>query len=221
MSIRERMRQAREDALLDTVMALFAEKGYAAVTTEDIAARAGVSKATLYDHFPSKDAMAVRVVLRILARTLDHVRGLDPRRPAIERFAECVRFALRSRLMVAQAAGDALPALQTIVQDHPDYRARHAEIVAEVSKIVEQAKSEGSADRRANTRVAVHVAIAAVRDIELTRLVTYGSDRAEDVIEGVVGMLCHGLRGAPDAEVAEPVEAPPSPVGRMNDQEEA
>ena len=48
-------KHARPRELLDAALALFIEKGFAAARAEDIAARAGVSKATLYLYFRSKE----------------------------------------------------------------------------------------------------------------------------------------------------------------------
>jgi len=50
-----RRKAARPRELLDAALALFVEKGFAGSRAEDIAARAGVSKATLYLYFASKD----------------------------------------------------------------------------------------------------------------------------------------------------------------------
>jgi len=50
-----RRKQERPRELLDAALALFVEKGFAAARAEDIAARAGVSKATLYLYFRSKE----------------------------------------------------------------------------------------------------------------------------------------------------------------------
>lgn len=50
-----RRKQARPRELLDAALALFVEKGFASARAEDIAARAGVSKATLYLYFRSKE----------------------------------------------------------------------------------------------------------------------------------------------------------------------
>ncbi|WDZ86229.1 TetR/AcrR family transcriptional regulator [Micromonospora cathayae] len=45
---------ARE-RLQEAALALFAERGYAATTVDDIAARAGVSQRTFFRHFPDKE----------------------------------------------------------------------------------------------------------------------------------------------------------------------
>lgn len=45
---------ARREAILEAALPLFAEKGFEAVTTKEIAEAAGVSEALLYRHFASK-----------------------------------------------------------------------------------------------------------------------------------------------------------------------
>lgn len=50
-----RRKQARPGEILDAAMTVFAEKGYAAARMDDIAARAGVTKGTIYLYFQSKE----------------------------------------------------------------------------------------------------------------------------------------------------------------------
>jgi TetR/AcrR family transcriptional regulator len=59
---RERRKQARPGELLDAALDLFVEKGYAATRVEEVAARAGVSKGTLFLYFPSKEELFKAVV---------------------------------------------------------------------------------------------------------------------------------------------------------------
>ena len=63
-----RRKQARPGEILDAATKVFAEKGYAAARMEDIAARAGVTKGTIYLYFPSKEE-----VFKSLARQTVHV----------------------------------------------------------------------------------------------------------------------------------------------------
>lgn len=57
------------DALLQSGAELFALRGYARTTTNDIAERAGVSVGSLYQYFPNKDA----ILTALLERHLDAV----------------------------------------------------------------------------------------------------------------------------------------------------
>ena len=50
----ERRKDARPGELLAAALDLFVEKGFAATRSEEVAARAGVSKGTLFLYFPSK-----------------------------------------------------------------------------------------------------------------------------------------------------------------------
>jgi TetR/AcrR family transcriptional regulator len=59
---RERRKEARPGELLDAALDLFVEKGYAATRAEEVAARAGVSKGTLFLYFPNKEELFKAVV---------------------------------------------------------------------------------------------------------------------------------------------------------------
>lgn len=54
---RRRRKEARPGELLDAALDTFRERGFAATRMEDIAARAGVSKGTIYLYYPSKEAV--------------------------------------------------------------------------------------------------------------------------------------------------------------------
>ena len=59
---RNRRKEARPAELLEAALGLFVEKGFAATRLEDVAARAGVSKGTLYLYFENKDALFKTVI---------------------------------------------------------------------------------------------------------------------------------------------------------------
>jgi AcrR family transcriptional regulator len=52
-----RRKEARPQEILDAALAEFAARGFAAARMDDIAARAGVTKGTLYLYFPSKQEL--------------------------------------------------------------------------------------------------------------------------------------------------------------------
>lgn len=66
-SPRQRRKEARPQELLEAALALFIEKGFAATRSEEVAARAGVSKGTLYLYYPSKEELFKAVVRANLA----------------------------------------------------------------------------------------------------------------------------------------------------------
>ena len=57
-----RQRVAKRQAVLDAATALFMAQGYGAVSMDAIARAAGVSKATLYAYFSSKDQFFATII---------------------------------------------------------------------------------------------------------------------------------------------------------------
>ena len=58
----EESRSPKPRAILDAAGDLFLTQGFAAVSMDAVARQAGVSKATLYAHFPGKDALFAAIV---------------------------------------------------------------------------------------------------------------------------------------------------------------
>ncbi|MFF3392462.1 TetR/AcrR family transcriptional regulator [Streptomyces sp. NPDC002669] len=63
----------RREQLLDIGRTLFADKGFEGTSVEEIAARAGVSKPVVYEHFGGKEGLYAVVVDREMRRLLDMV----------------------------------------------------------------------------------------------------------------------------------------------------
>ena len=69
--IRQRRKEARPQELLDAALDLFVEKGFAATRAEEVAARAGVSKGTLYLYYPSKEELLKAVIRERLSSEIE------------------------------------------------------------------------------------------------------------------------------------------------------
>jgi TetR/AcrR family transcriptional regulator, fatty acid metabolism regulator protein len=72
-SLKERQREERERLILQAGEALILEKGYNETSMDDIAARVGVSKGTLYLHFASKEDLLLAIMetnLRAFAESM-------------------------------------------------------------------------------------------------------------------------------------------------------
>jgi AcrR family transcriptional regulator len=68
------------DRILDTAEALFAEHGFAATSIRDIASHAELTPASLYNHFPGKEALYQAVLARGRGRS-SGVQRLSQREP--------------------------------------------------------------------------------------------------------------------------------------------
>ena len=65
----------RREQLLDIGRSLFAQKGFDATSVEEIAAKAGVSKPVVYEHFGGKEGLYAVVVDREMSALLDAITG--------------------------------------------------------------------------------------------------------------------------------------------------
>ncbi|MER6139313.1 TetR/AcrR family transcriptional regulator [Streptomyces sparsogenes] len=65
----------RREQLLDIGRTLFAQRGFEGTSVEEIAAKAGVSKPVVYEHFGGKEGLYAVVVDREMRRLLDMVTG--------------------------------------------------------------------------------------------------------------------------------------------------
>jgi AcrR family transcriptional regulator len=62
------MRNKSRQAILKAALRLFAHKGYAETTTEDIAQKVGISKGLIYNYFPSKEKILEHLIDAFVAR---------------------------------------------------------------------------------------------------------------------------------------------------------
>jgi DNA-binding transcriptional ArsR family regulator len=79
VSFKQRMLQVREDTIVQTVNRLLAEKGFDAMTVDEVAAQVGIAKASLYKHFPSKEDLAAAAMVRVMRQAQDMICRLADR----------------------------------------------------------------------------------------------------------------------------------------------
>jgi len=71
-----RRKEARPEEITAAALELFVERGYAGTRLEDVAARAGISKGTLYLYFANKEELFKAVVREGLVSPIAEIRGI-------------------------------------------------------------------------------------------------------------------------------------------------
>ncbi|MBI2768997.1 MAG: TetR/AcrR family transcriptional regulator [Burkholderiales bacterium] len=101
------MLAAREEAIMESVNRLLAEKGFDAMTVDEVAASVGIAKASLYKHFPSKEDLAAAAMVRVMRRARDFLANIEPALPPLDKLKATVRW-----MLSVQLAGQ-MPSLPT------------------------------------------------------------------------------------------------------------
>ncbi len=128
------------DAILQVANRLFVQQGYTATSTRQIAEEAGIGKATIYHHFPDKQAIVLALLDQNTGRTrqvLDAVKAeTDPRR----RIATAVEASLRFFYESADI-------LQIVRREVPDGRSQlkseYISFLHEHTKLLGEALQQG------------------------------------------------------------------------------
>jgi AcrR family transcriptional regulator len=123
VSLRERTRQAMRAEVAAVALRLFAERGFDAVTTVEIAAAAGISPRSFFRYFPAKED----VVLAGLAEAGQRVSAALARRPEGEGPWDALRHALRVLVEDPVYPAAQLDTIARIILETPSVRARDME----------------------------------------------------------------------------------------------
>src|SRR6478609_8804052 len=112
----QRRKDARPPEILDAALAVFAQKGFAATRLDDIAAKAGITKGTIYLYFDSKQALFEALARQSVGAQIEqvsaHLAGFPGTSADLLRFVLSTmgQFAMTSdrivlpRLVLAEAA---------------------------------------------------------------------------------------------------------------------
>ena len=122
-SLHERKRTAARDHIASVGVALFVEHGFDAVTTEQIAHAAGVSRRSFFRYFDTKED----VVLNGVAEAGRHIESALRARPAQESAWDALRLALRVLLDKPVYPPEHLLAISRMLVQTPSLRARELE----------------------------------------------------------------------------------------------
>lgn len=101
-----------DEALLRAAIDLLAKAGYARLTMEQVAARAGVGKASLYLRWPNKVAL--------VAEAIQHRSGVVPEVPDTGSLRRDMLTFLRALLRSFGTASQALSAVHGEITSHPE-----------------------------------------------------------------------------------------------------
>jgi AcrR family transcriptional regulator len=172
-SLKDRQREERERLILEAAEELLAEKGYHEMSIDEIAARVGVSKGTVYLHFSSKEELVLAYLGRGMRRFMQEATDAlnasaapaDKLRSLMELFYSGV-FKGRNNLFTAIYEN---PDLRNRLLDRKrEFHSQWDALSAQVSQVFDEGKARGEFDATIPTPVLVSLfwSIASPRTYE-------------------------------------------------------
>jgi AcrR family transcriptional regulator len=97
-SLRSRKRQFIRDAIFDAAIEIFSAKGFDETTIDDVARAAGVSRASFFRYFASKDDLLAQNVMNYGRALTDAIKACPPSFTPIQTMHEVVLAVARQRV---------------------------------------------------------------------------------------------------------------------------
>lgn len=197
--MREHLLKVREDVIIHVVNQLLADKGYDAMTVDEVAANAGLSKASLYTHFRSKEELAAAAMIRVMERAVAFVQSpavLDEPTP-LARLKAVVRWTLQVQLAGSMPA---LPAQNSTLRAYLSSSKSFTQLLIELSELlgasITLAQQRRELDPSLPGEVILFTLYARACDQVLQVLKASGQHADADIIEWVMQSCFDGLGGA-------------------------
>ncbi len=191
LTLKERQRQVREEAILEAAHEFLAEQGYEAMNMDDLAARIGISKATLYQHFASKEELVVSVLVQILRLAEQDIQEESaPALPAMQRLESVLRRSLKRRMVLWNAN---LTTLSFNKTHHPEYKKHFGYMTEAIGSLIDTAKAEGDIDPAISTAVLVRMVLWLFRT-DFEDLLAAGKCTPDELINTVVAVVINGCK---------------------------
>ncbi len=194
-SVRERMLRVREEAIVDAVNSLLIEKGYEQMTVDEVAALVGIAKASLYKHFPSKEALAAAAMVRTLQRAQAHLAELAMRPfTAFERLRGVLRWIMQ---MQYDGGMPTLPsensALRGVLMADKAYGSLLMTVSETLGEWIQQAQQDGDLQTHLPADVVLLTLYARACDPVLPLLKASGQHPRESILEWLEASFFRGI----------------------------
>ncbi len=194
VSFKAQMLLAREDAIIQSVNRLLAEKGFEAMTVDEVAADVGIAKASLYKHFPSKEDLAAAAMVAVMRRAQAFLDNLPAEASAVEKLRTVVAWTMGLKL-----AGEmpSLPSqnskLRAALMGNKDYMDGLMDVSDRLGAWIEAAQSSGVINSKLPAIAVLYTLYARACDPVLEFLRMGGLFNDDDIIALVLSTCFDGL----------------------------
>lgn len=195
LSLKEKQREERVALIREAAYALLNEKGYYDTSMDEIAARVGISKGTLYLHFKSKEELVFNIVDEEINRFFLIVDEIMQRNSSVQSRLEQILLESYNRIQGGRQLLLAFrpPGLnKDVLQDHLEAQSSMAGLLNRFTHLFEAGKLNGEFDSSVPTSVMVSVFLGLLQ-LYSNEQMEINQIPPEQLLPSVSRLLFHGL----------------------------
>jgi AcrR family transcriptional regulator len=171
-----------------------AEKGFEAMTVDEVAASVGIAKASLYKHFPSKEDLACAAMVRVMRRAQDFLATLPVDAAPLDNLRAVVRWTMELKI------GGEMPSLpsqnsslRSTLMGSKDYMDGLMEVSDILGAWIEAAQAQGTLNNRIPAIAVLYTLYARACDPVLEFLKMGGQHDDTQILDLVMSTCFDGL----------------------------
>ena len=193
-SFKVQMLAARETAIIQSVNRLLAEKGFDAMTVDEVAAEVGIAKASLYKHFTSKEELACAAMVTAMRRAQEVIQSTDASLAPLDKLKYVTRWTMTLKL---QGLMPSLPSqnssLRATLMGSKDYMDGLMEVSDALGGWIEEAQAQGQINQALPAVAVLYTLFARACDPVLEFLKMGEQHTDEQILDLVMSTCFDGL----------------------------
>lgn len=197
-SLKEKQRQEREDLIIEAAEEVLLEKGYYETSMDEIAARVGIAKGTIYKHFPGKEDLVLGIFKRDMQALLQGIDDVIDREQtpsaklkALLLFTHAGFFSKQTQLMASMYNGVDLKRL--LVEKGGCMSDLWKLLASHIQRLLEEGKTVGEFDASIPTNVMVLSFFSMFSPKPYDRMLLGEDISREEVISYLWNIYFHGI----------------------------
>lgn len=186
-SWKEKQRQEREALILQVAEEVLMEKGYYETSIEEIAARVGIAKGTVYLHFPSKEDLVVAIVERDMQKLAEFIETTVSSpltaRGKLEAILHFMYEGLSHKgMQLLDSLYNSTELRRTFLEKKACTRDIWKQLTVHIASVLEEGKSAGEFDKTLPTAVMLSAFTSLLSPRSYERLMVEEQMTAEEVV---------------------------------------
>ena len=197
-TLREKQRIEREALIIQAAEEVLQEKGYYDTSMDEIAARVGIAKGTIYTHFPGKEELVVAIFKRSMETFLQGIDGVLAEEPtptakleALLEFIYTGLYSKQTRLLSSMYNG--VDIKRMIVEKGGCMSELWGCVVSHVTQLLEEGKVAGEITSSIPTKVMLFSFFSLFSPKSYDRLLLGEDFSQQDLFKDLCGIYFNGI----------------------------